>query len=86
MTLGIGILKKHTKFIQKKSTTLEIEGAKSIPESDIIVLNAGWNMLAYLRDNPMNIETALASLTNNNILMIAKDNMGNVFYPASILI
>lgn len=66
----------------KKSTTLEIEGAKSIPQSDIIELNAGWNMLAYLRDNPINIETALASLTNNSILIIAKDNMGNVFYPA----
>ncbi len=65
-----------------RATTLEIEGAKSNPQIDEIALTAGWNMLAYLRDNSMDIEIALASLTQNGTLVIAKDNLGNVFFPA----
>lgn len=65
-----------------KAETLTISGIKIVPETTDITLSAGWNMIAYLRDNRMDIEIALAPLVADNKLVIAKDNMGNVFYPA----
>lgn len=65
-----------------KAKTLTISGYKIIPEATQISLSAGWNIIAYLRDNPMDIETALAPLVDKEKLVIAKDNMGNVYYPA----
>lgn len=61
---------------------LSILGVQVIPQNTTISLSAGWNMIAYLRDSPMDIELALASLTDDENLVIAKDNMGNVFFPA----
>ncbi|MCO5252653.1 MAG: fibronectin type III domain-containing protein [Candidatus Kapabacteria bacterium] len=65
-----------------QNETLSIVGMKIMPELQPITLNSGWNIISYLRDNPMNIEIALASLVSENNLIIAKDNFGNVFYPA----
>ncbi|PKL85572.1 MAG: hypothetical protein CVV22_07600 [Ignavibacteriae bacterium HGW-Ignavibacteriae-1] len=65
-----------------QNETLSIVGMKIMPELTPISLNAGWNIISYLRDNPINIEIALASLVAENNLIIAKDNLGNVFYPA----
>lgn len=65
-----------------QNESLTIKGMKIMPEFTPITLNAGWNIISYLRDNPMNIEIALASLVAANNLIIAKDNLGNVFYPA----
>ena len=60
---------------------LEITGAKIAPESTPIPIKAGWNIISYIRDNQMLIETALASITDNSNLVIAKDNLGNVYFP-----
>lgn len=62
--------------------TLSILGVQVIPESTTINLSAGWNMIAYLRNSPMDIELTLASLTDDDNLIIAKDNFGNVYFPA----
>jgi hypothetical protein len=80
--IGDWDVKQGYQVYMSQSETLSISGMKIVPEDTPIALNAGWNMIAYLRDNPMDIEIALASLVADNKLIIAKDNMGNVFYPA----
>jgi len=42
-------------------------------------LAAGWRMVAYLRDSPLDAELALASLGGN--LVIAKNGTGMVYWP-----
>jgi hypothetical protein len=66
----------------KKAFIFEIIGLPVIPSEHPINLSAGWNMIAYLRNNPMDIEIALADLNANDNLVIAKDNLGNVYLPA----
>jgi hypothetical protein len=80
--IGNWDVKQGYQVYMSQAETLTISGMKIIPETTEVALAAGWNILAYLRDNAMNIEIALASLKDNDNLIIAKDNMGNVFYPA----
>ncbi|MBS4000432.1 MAG: fibronectin type III domain-containing protein [Desulfobulbaceae bacterium] len=80
--IGEWDVKQGYQVYMSKSETLSISGMKIVPETTQIALNAGWNMIAYLRSNPMDIEIALASIVASDNLVIAKDNFGNVFYPA----
>jgi PKD repeat protein len=80
--IGDWDVKQAYQVYMSQSETLSITGLKIVPEETPIALNAGWNMITYLRDNPMDIEIALASLVASDNLLIAKDNLGNVFYPA----
>ena len=80
--IGDWDVKQGYQVYMSQAETLTITGLKIVPETTEIALSAGWNMLAYLRDNAMNIEIALATLVVDEKLVIAKDNMGNVFYPA----
>jgi len=64
------------------SETLLITGFKILPENTSLSLKAGWNMISYLRDSSLDIELALESLVSNDNLIIAKDNFGNVYFPA----
>jgi len=64
-----------------QSETLEITGLKVEPELNGIPLLSGWNIISYLRDSQMEIVDALASITDNNNLVIAKDNFGNIYFP-----
>ncbi len=60
--------------------TLTITGAKITPEITPLFLNNGWNLTAYLRDNPMSPLTALANISSN--LVLAKNNVGGLYVPA----
>lgn len=60
---------------------LNITGVKAKASEHPISLNSGWNMVAYLRENPLNIESAFQTLTDDEALVIAKDNLGNIYYP-----
>ncbi|MCO5252176.1 MAG: hypothetical protein M9949_12275 [Candidatus Kapabacteria bacterium] len=80
--IGDWDVKQGYQVYMSSAETLTISGEKVAPETTEITLTTGWNMLAYLRDNAMDIEIALASLVADDKLVIAKDNMGNVFYPA----
>lgn len=64
-----------------KATNLIIGGIESIPNQESMILSAGWRMVAYLRNSPMNINTALESLTQHNKLLLAKNNNGQTFIP-----
>jgi len=66
----------------KKAMNFELIGLPVNPSDHPIDLNSGWNMIAYLRNNPLDIELALGTLVDDGILVIAKDNLGNVYLPA----
>lgn len=61
--------------------TLVITGLSAIPSESQIILNEGWNMIAYLRNTEIDCETAFASLAEGN-LIIVKDNEGRVYIPS----
>ncbi len=61
------------------SNTLTISGEKIVPENHQIMLNNGWNLASYIRDNEMQPNTALASLANSITLM--KNNAGGLYVP-----
>ncbi|MCO5252143.1 MAG: hypothetical protein M9949_12105 [Candidatus Kapabacteria bacterium] len=63
------------------AATLSLEGFKIVPEDNPIELNTGWNIISYFRTTPQNIETAMMSLTDDEALIIAKNNLGQIFYP-----
>jgi hypothetical protein len=65
-----------------QADTMSISGVQAIPQSSTMNLSAGWNMIAYLRDSPMDIQIALAPIVIDENLVIAKDNLGNVYFPA----
>ena len=60
--------------------TLTITGTPVIPENTPITLNAGWNLVSYLRSTPMPIDQALTTITGQFLLV--KDNAGRVYWPA----
>jgi len=60
--------------------TLSVGCSPVDPASTQINLSAGWSIVSYLRDNPMDAEIALASL--GDTLIIAKNNSGKVFIPS----
>jgi hypothetical protein len=62
--------------------TLIVKGTQVVPESSPIVLNAGWNIISYLRNSELDCEIAFASITDNDNLVIVKDNFGNTYIPA----
>jgi hypothetical protein len=79
--IGNWLFKEGYQIYTKKALTMNIEGFKVKPEDTPISLPSGWNMVAYLRDNALDIELAMQSLTDDEALVIAKNNFGQVFYP-----
>ncbi|PKL85607.1 MAG: hypothetical protein CVV22_06795 [Ignavibacteriae bacterium HGW-Ignavibacteriae-1] len=65
-----------------QSNTLEISGQVISPQDTPINLGIGWSIVPYLRSGPMNIEDAMQSLTDDEALVIAKNNLGQIYYPA----
>ena len=63
--------------------TLEISGTAIVPNETQINLVTGWNLIAYLRNSQISIETALGSITNSIVLV--KDNQGNIYFPGYYL-
>ena len=76
--IGEGYLIKMTSL-----QTLSITGSVVIPETTGIVLNTGWDMIAYLRKTPAAIATIMNPIINSIILV--KDGDGNIFWPQYFL-
>ena len=64
----------------KFQDTLIIVGYKVSPGNTPIDLLKGWNIIAYLLDRPMDIDSALLSIAN--YIVIVKDNSGRVYWPS----
>jgi hypothetical protein len=64
-----------------QAANLSIWGKSIDPTVKTIHLNSGWNMISYLRNSNMAPETALNSMVQAGVLVIMKDNLGNIYYP-----
>ncbi len=60
--------------------TLQITGTAVDPTETEINLVSGWNLVSYLRNSPLAISTALEGI--NNSLILVKNNLGQLYYPA----
>ncbi len=78
-TIGQWNLRHGYQVNMRAAAALAVTGLPVVPEATAIQLNQGWNLVAYLRSSPQNIETALASIANR--IVIVKNNAGQVFWP-----
>jgi len=62
----------------KQAVSLNVTG-QAVDPSTPIELPAGWSLISYLPDIPMDIDSALASIIEH--LIIAKDCNGNSYIP-----
>ena len=58
---------------------LSVTGNQVIPENTPLFLSPNWNLISYLRTSPMEVETALANISQNIVLV--KDNSGGLYIP-----
>ncbi|MEA3443136.1 MAG: hypothetical protein U9R19_00265, partial [Bacteroidota bacterium] len=58
---------------------LTINGTPIVPETNPLVLPAGWNMIAYLRQTPYSIETIFSSIVSD--VLLVKDGDGTIYWP-----
>lgn len=58
---------------------LDIKGWNIVPETQPIYLRTGWNIISFLRQNPIDIERALAQVDMN--MLITKNGGGAVYIP-----
>ncbi|MBE2188522.1 MAG: hypothetical protein KGZ71_03240 [Desulfobulbaceae bacterium] len=68
-------------IFMNEAANLNIWGNQVNPTQEVISLNAGWNMVSYLRNSNMAPATALISLVQAGVLVIVKDNLGNIYFP-----
>lgn len=68
-------------IFMNEAANLNIWGSQVNPTQEVISLNAGWNMVSYLRNSNMAPPTALNSLVQAGVLVIVKDNLGNIYFP-----
>ena len=60
-------------------TELYIQGTQLEPELNPINLNAGWNIIAYLREEPADCIMVFDEIVSQ--IIIVKDGFGNVYLP-----
>ena len=65
--------------------TIDVSGMAAVPELTPLSLPNGWSILGYLRQAPADIATMLSSMVaplyTNGTLEIAKDYLGNIYWP-----
>jgi hypothetical protein len=74
------VLESYQIYLNRDDTLAYI-GQQLNPETTPIPLISGWNMPAYIRNSPMDAVQTLASISDDENLIIAKDNDGNVYIP-----
>ena len=62
-----------------ENSILQITGEHLQPELNPISLDSGWNLIAYLREQPADAVLVLDEIVSN--IIIVKDGMGNVYFP-----
>ena len=58
---------------------LNISGDEANTYLQRIGLNAGWDIVSYLRNSPMDVQQALSSISSN--LIMVKNNSGGIYHP-----
>ena len=64
-----------------QSTILNVSGTYMLPEENPVSLEAGWNMIGYLRTSPAAADAVLADMNASGNLIIAKDYLGAAYLP-----
>ena len=64
------------------STSLSLNIEYIEPETHPILLNTGWNMIGYIRNQPALANLVLNDLIQCNNLIMAKDELGAVLIPS----
>jgi hypothetical protein len=78
-TIGRWNIRDGYQIFMQSAASFALVGTEILPEATPIPLNQGWNLAVYLRNSPLNIETALASIADK--IVIVKNNAGQVFWP-----
>lgn len=73
---------RHEGYLIKvtENTELILNGEK-VRHNEPIQLHEGWQMVTYLPDFDMPVETAFRSLIEQNLLIVAKDGIGRFYVP-----
>ncbi|PDH48874.1 MAG: hypothetical protein CND86_01350 [Bacteroidetes bacterium MED-G21] len=81
---GVGEIELGEAYQIKTSnaTSLSLNVEYIEPETNPLVLNAGWNMIGYLRNQPALADLVLNELILCNNLILAKDEHGDVLIPS----
>ena len=66
------------------NSVLEIIGTQLMPELTPIELDLGWNMIAYLREEPADVVLVFQEIQEN--VTIVKDGLGNVYFPTGTFV
>jgi hypothetical protein len=74
MANGAGYLSKLS-----MESDLYITGAQLQPELNPITLEQGWNLIAYLREQPADCILVFEEIVDD--IIIVKDGLGNVYFP-----
>ena len=61
--------------------SLEIFGAYAFPEDHPITLSQGWNMIGYLREEPLITSEIFSEINASGNILIVKDYLGSAFLP-----
>lgn len=81
-TIGDWNMQHGYQVYSTTNTNLQIIGIPVEPESTNISLNAGWNIISYLRSTELSSPTGFASITDNSNLLMAKDSKGKIYVPS----
>ena len=61
--------------------TLEMVGDYAFPEEHPIILTQGWNMIGYLREEPLSTSEVFLEINASGNLLIVKDYLGFAYLP-----
>ena len=81
---GVGeiVLGEAYQIKTSNATSLSLNIEYVEPETHPIVLNSGWNMIGYIRNQPASADLVLNDLIQCNNLVMAKDELGAVLIPS----
>ena len=80
---GIGNIEYHQGYQVKtnQECTINVEGEYFKPNENPIYLEAGWNIISYLRSSPSPADLVFQDLILQGNIVIAKDELGAAFLP-----
>jgi len=78
-TIGNIVLGKGYQVKTNASFVLSVTGAPAVPENTPVIINNGWSIIGYLRQNQAMIASMLSGIINN--VVIVKNGSGLVYWP-----
>ena len=80
---GIGNIEYHQGYQVKtnQECTINLQGEYFKPNENPIYLEAGWNIISYLRSSPSPADLVFQDLILQGNIVIAKDELGAAFLP-----